>query len=176
MNILFENETELRKEENKIFRKFIFSKYIKLNFLSILIELFIIFIAICFFVGLIWSLIKEGVYIGALIFLLAIVFGVIKSKRDSKKEEKVYRYKYEFYEEYVTIHINNLTNTLISDSKITFSELGIKDINKYNGYIFLMNSAKGGWMINENTFTIGNKEDFEKYIQEKFNKKLKCYH
>ena len=180
MEILFENETEFGKIERKIFKKFIYLKYdilfILFNY-SIIFTIVIVSLSIYFLIWIIWRFIEEEIYILALVFSAAIIFGIITRIRDEKKkqEKKLYKFKYEFYDEYITIHVNNISNTFISTNKIHFKEIFIKDICEYKGYIFLMQSKIKGWIINENNFTIGNKEEFNRYIQDKFNRKIKYY-
>lgn len=107
------------------------------------------------------SIVPLVIYFIIIIWAIISILGT-KQKQSLKKE---IIWSYEFYDEYMMII------TDISTLKIIYKEQDfVKNICKYKGYIFLIQSEKSGWMINENNFTVGEKEDFDKYLQDKFNK------
>lgn len=180
MDILFENESEWGKIEIKILKKFVFLKYdmsIILNssvIFSIVAGLFVLVL----FTSAIWALIQEKVYFGAFVLTAVIILAIIKGIKDNKKkQDKIDKYivKYEFYNEYVVINTQNINSQSITTSKIYYNEILIENICIYKGYIFFMMPEKHFWIINENTFTLGDKDEFQKFISDKFNKKVKKY-
>ena len=184
MEILFKNETKFGEEQEQILKRFLIFKCKNIKFLFVYFLVISAFaISIALYINNSNKYLEsqgynsyEKMLIGvsiAIIFLIAMIIIMADKARKNKKKQAVRKEvlnTYEFHEEYLVVSRDTIT------SKIVFKEMGdIKDVCKYKGYIFIRPVKNGAWMINENGFTEGNKDDFDEYVQDRFNKKIKYY-
>lgn len=184
LEILFKNETKFGEEQEQILKRFLIFKCKNIKFLFVYFLVISAFaISIALYINNSNKYLEsqgynsyEKMLIGvsiAIIFLIAMIIIMADKARKNKKKQAVRKEvlnTYEFHEEYLVVSRDTIT------SKIVFKEMGdIKDVCKYKGYIFIRPVKNGAWMINENGFTEGNKDDFDEYVQDRFNKKIKYY-
>lgn len=162
MKKLFENTTTYTLEEYKKFVRFHNKKYnSKYNFYTLLILFLIIFCAV--------SQISYGnITLGIVFILVAIIFILyrffypylfVKKEAKSDKVQKQLTNTYTFYDKYMQIK-NNKQNI-----KLKYYKLYKVFQTTENFYLYL--NKNYSFVLSKNNFSIGNANDFHKFIKKK---------
>lgn len=162
MDKLFENNTTYTPSVYKDFVEFHNKKYnIKYNLYTLFVLVLIVF---CMVLQFMYSNVALGIcfvfFMGAFIFWRVFhPYFFVKKEANSDKVKKHLKNTYSFYDKYMTI--NN------SKEKIKLNYYKLYKIFETENYFYLYINKNYSFVLSKNGFSIGNVEDFYRFIRKK---------
>lgn len=154
MKVLFKNTTKYDKENCNSFIKFHSQKYGKKELIKfVLIAIAMIYIAI-------FNIIYKNWVLLLILISCAVLFYLIKNiKQNNKKKEKVKKFTFYFYENYIKIKCKK------QYERILYLEL--KKIFETEDNFFLYTDENHSLILDKDGFEIGTPDEFSKFIKNK---------
>ncbi len=167
--ILFKNTTNMNEECKRDFIQFIWLKYNKYKYWTIMI----LMITNLLLLG-VWRIINEIRIYGNIstsssafvAIYLIMIFAILWLPNQKVKKNDNMVYKYDFLDEYMQVY-----NQLAVEKILYENTSLIKNVCNTKRYIYFMISDARGFIVDKNGFDNYNEEEFKKYIENRFNNK-----
>ena len=166
--ILFKNVTKMEKQDYEIFSRFWLTKYKRYNYITkVIVCLIFLFLGVY---SPIYQIATYGTINSVLLFRLythLCVFIVLIMPKGTINEKQNIENNYEFTDSKIIIR----TNTYNTQEIIYEKYNPIYRVCETEKYIYFMTLNNSAYILNKDEFIVGKREDFSKYIKEKYKEK-----